>query len=201
MWLRKIFYLTILVISLLTISTKAISANEGQVDLKSTVSGRPNRCVVSSHRNITNQFTLLISCRDLSYTPTSEAIRYMVWTIPIGESDPLNAGLLDFGKGQYKVVDPFNTVFVTVETRTDVKEPEGQVIMRGNVRPYEFLDPTRPTPTQTDDEDLSEDIEITPTPTPKRGLSSTLRRSGVVISIILLGLLIGFIFVITRPRR
>lgn len=187
-----------IVVSLFILFTSNAYANEGDIKLRPVVN-HSNRCLASSHTNASKTYTVLVSCRDLNYTPTSAVISYLLWASLPTTSDPLLIGNLGFGKAQFTINVPFNSLFVTIE-QSAVRQPTGQVIMRGDVEPYEFLDPTRPTPTFAE-ELPDKDAEIQITPTPESGISGLLKRGGVVVSIILLGLLIGFIFIITRPRK
>ncbi len=190
-----------IILALTAIFVPKVYANEGDIELRSSIN-HSNRCLASSHTNSKNTFTLLVSCRNLNYTPTSQVIRYLLWASPVNSNEPLLVGDLNFGKGEFIINYPFNSLFVTIEQTGNPKSPTGQVIMRGNVEPYDFLDPTGPTPTVSEeqpDEDPQIVVEITPTP--ESGISGLLKRGGVVVSIILLGLLIGFIFIITRPRK
>jgi len=182
-------------------NANSLWASEGEIRLQSLIN-HPNRCLASSHTNVNNTFTVLVSCRDLNYTPTASAIRYLVWASPSNSTDTIRLGELSFGKAQFSVNVPFDSLFVTIETDPRVRQPVGQIIMRGVVQPYQFLDPARPTPTPSISPTPAEDLVVVEaTPTPERGISGAVKRAGVVVSIILLGLLIGFIFVITRPRR
>ncbi len=203
--MRKIFLGTIAIFAFLGIFAlaKDTYALEGITELRSTT-GESYRCYATSILMQDQNFTILVSCRDLIYPAGKTVFSYVLWAQPVEGGNPRKLGELGFGRLSAKMNEPFSSLFVTTEQNPGGK-PTGPTVMRGNVSPIGFLDrPTTPTPTSISSTTGSPQItgEITPTPqalSTSQKLSTALRRAGLAAFIALLAL-IGLVFAITRAR-
>jgi hypothetical protein len=85
-------------------------------------------------------YRVLVSCRDIIYPGGADIFNYVTWANPASGKAPIRLGEIGLGKVEFKVKEPFNTLFVTKERTENPKTPSGNVVMRGNVEVVSFLD-------------------------------------------------------------
>lgn len=179
--------------------SKPASATEGVVDLYS-LTGTDARCHALSIFSTDNQFHLLVSCRDLVYPPDTYILHYLLWATPQKGGDPLKLGELSFGKMGAKTAAPFTELYVTQESNPKVKEPTGDIILKGQVQPIQNLvQKTTPTPTPTPTEEEAEALKQAPE-TEKENRLKTLLRGMTFLPIFGIVFIILFILFLVRRK-
>jgi hypothetical protein len=191
----------IFAVFVMLLSVKFAYASEGTVELAS-VTRENYRCFASSMQMQDFHYTILVGCRNLIYPTEDSVYHYILWASPIeGNPNPIRLGPLGLGKGQFRSSRAFSALFVSTELRGDPRQP-ARVVMRGNLRPINFLETAAPAPEIVQDDDESPFPEITPIPeeqTTRERLVLGLQRAGI-ISFVALIALIGLVFVISRSR-
>ncbi len=187
-------------------SSKIARASEGTIEMRSSTR-EAYRCYASSVLMQDQNYTILVSCRELIYPAGNEVFSYVLWAQPADGSAPRRLGELGYGRLQARMNVPFTSLFVSTEANPGVGKPTGPIVMRGDVTPIRFLDrATTPTPTSINasGDTSSSDTSTTLTPTPG-GQSTTskigtaFKRAGLAALLALLAL-IGLVFAITRAR-
>ncbi len=202
----KIAKIPILILSFileLFLFAKITSASEGTIELRSTTQEK-YKCFAASLRMQNLEFEIPFSCRNLIYPVDDTIFNYVVWAQPLeAGKDPIRLGTLGLGKGKFKTKTPFSALFVTVEARGDTKTPSGKVVMRGTVKPIEFLEKEEeeiPTPSPTLSPERPQPQEEAPKVLSTREkLVLAIKRAGLAALLALAGL-IGLVFVITRSK-
>lgn len=204
--MRKIFPVLSILLLIGVLTTTNVKASEGLIELRSTT-GESYRCFAASI-GAGGQFRVPITCRDLIYPIEPGINHYVLWANRVDGGNNIKFGRLEFGQKNFNTNQSFSSMFVTAERNGDVRQPEGRVVMQGNVQPITFLDrPTTPTPvpeTQTIDEEAGngeavDKDEIVEELTTRDKLITGLKRAGIVAFFALIAL-VGLIFVITRSR-
>ncbi|MGD8744244.1 MAG: hypothetical protein PVJ52_01450 [Candidatus Woesebacteria bacterium] len=175
---------------------KQAKASEGTVDLRD-LTGRGYRCYAASVQMIDLSYRILITCRDLLYPAGDDIFNYILWGTSEEKGEVMKFGTLGFGRAEFKSSRAFTELYISTEKSTRTKEPEGPIVMRGRVRPIEFLQ--GPVTPGLDEVEPIETATPTPTPSTRERLIEGLRRAAVV-SIIALVSLGALIFVLTRKR-
>ncbi|OGM28531.1 hypothetical protein A2801_03750 [Candidatus Woesebacteria bacterium RIFCSPHIGHO2_01_FULL_41_10] len=188
------------VVAFLFASVSSVSASEGVTELRNIV-GEDSRCVAYSVLMENNKFTILLNCRDILYPGGTSILHYVVWTQPIGGGNPLRMGTVGLGKKEFATSKPFSGIFVTKESSSSPKSPQGPVMMQGNVRSSELLETrTEDRPVEINTEESTDETQ-TPSPTAEPQRSSLGTRllviGGIVAFLALFGVVL-VIFVITR---
>jgi hypothetical protein len=181
-------------------------ANEGIIEIISTTDD-VYRCWASSVRMQNQEYRIPFTCRNLIYPADDNVFNYVMWATPQNGGDTIKLGALGLGRGVFSTKRPFTNIFVTTERTRDVKTPQGNVVMRGNVEsiePFFQEGPTAtPTPTPEGEEggqEVGEGEEEQPQElTTREKFLLALRRAGIAALIALVAL-IGLIFVVTRSR-
>ncbi len=199
---------SILVMGLLFLITKTAKASEGKIELRSTTS-EDYKCLAISLRMQNLEYRIPFSCRNLIYPAGENIFNYVMWATPTSGGNTIKLGALGLGKGEFKTKSSFSDLFVTTESKKDVKTPTGSVVMRGNVESWEFLETqTSPTPTLTPapgEEQPSQESQPEEDQPQKQELSTrqklvlALQRAGIAALFALVAL-IGIIFVVSRSR-
>lgn len=205
--LLKLTFLFGTLILLFFITDKVI-ASEGHIQLKSTT-GEDYFCRASSYRMQNLEYRIPFSCRSLIYPAGENIFNYLMWATPKDGGKTIKLGVLGLGKGEFKTKTSFRELFVTTESKKDVKTPSGSVVMRGNVESWESLEsqttPTpipspEPTEEQKDGEEQKDQTpETTEQLTTRQKLVLALKRAGIAALFALVAL-IGIIFVVSRSR-
>jgi len=202
--MKKVFAFGLLAfVAFLIFSVKEVAASDGLIELRST-NGNNYRCFVASLKMQDNAYRVLVSCRNLIYPANDSVFNYILWANPVKNGQAFKLGALGLGRASFSTKTAFSNLFVTTESSSKTKTPEGQVVMRGSVTPITFLEEVT-TPTPTSEEEISpEEQKETPTETPaqlstRERLVLGLRRAGIV-SLLALVAIIGLVFVITRSR-
>lgn len=125
-----------IVIGLMALADEAL-ASEGFVKLENAQS--QTRCFVQSAMTGENKYDLVISCRDLIYPPSEDAINYALWANPLGGGNPAYIGNLGLGRRTAQVGFPFESLFVTSELSEKPKAPSIRKVLFGEVRSIEFM--------------------------------------------------------------
>lgn len=186
-----------------------ILASDGVVELRST-NDKDYRCfALSSILETTTSYTVLVTCRELIYPPEASLISYMMWANPVDGGNALRLGKLGVGKAMFKSPKAFSSLFVTTESSTTARTPQGEVVMTGTIGPISFLErPTTPTPTPTPTEEGGEDQsqangseeeKDASQLTTRQKLILGLQRAGLVALIALIAI-VGLVFVVSRSR-
>ena len=198
----KLLLIVIVSITLFTVSKSEVSASDGTFELRST-QGTDSRCYAASLMMQDGVYTVLVSCRDLIYPGEYGLVNYVLWAQPTDGSNPVNLGLLGYGKATFRSRKPFSSLFVTIEGQVGGK-PAGKEVMTGSVNPDTFLErPTTATPTPAGE--ISEPGKTSTQTQPTQPVSTrdklflALKRAGIAALIALVAL-IGLIFVVTRAR-
>jgi hypothetical protein len=191
----KFFLITSLFLALLLVVAKPVRASEGIIELKST-SGQAARCFVLSAYMADGQFSLLTVCRDLIYPSQPTALIYTLWAAPMDGGNPIKLGELGVGKILAKSKEPFTGLFVTNESNTKARQPEGPIVMQGPVQAVPFLQGVpafEPTPTLTEEEQAAQ-----PTPAKKTTADRFKSIQGVLQGVFIF-VLIGLVLVVFVP--
>jgi len=173
--------------------TKIASASEGTFELINQV-GDDARCFATSILMPNLEYEILVSCRDILYPGGTEVFSYVTWANPVDGGNPVKLGTLDLGKVQFSTKKAFGSLYVTKEVDAKVRAPEGSVVMQGSLQRITILD--NPNAVSAEKPELG-NPEASPTPAPKSSPLNVLRIGGVV-AFVLLVLILGLIFVITR---
>ena len=193
-----------IVLGMFIIITNNTYASEGIIELESQTN-EPTKCFAASLRMQNLEYRILFSCRYLIYPVDETIFNYVVWATPQSGANPVRLGVLGLGKGEFKTKTPFSSLFVTTESKKDVKTPTGRVVLRGSVEAIEFLgSEVTPTPIpDSEDLDISEDAEQPQEDqrelTTREKLVLALKRAGIAALFALVAL-IGIIFVVSRSR-
>jgi hypothetical protein len=179
-------------------------ASEGYTILTNR-GGATATCWVGSVVMQNDNYTLLFSCRDITYPGGTEVFSYVLWSNPLDGSAPIKLGNLGYGKGEFKAKKAFGTLFVTKETSTGARTPEGPVVMQGAIQPLPGLQNNNttggttqtPTASPTTNDGL---VTETPAPTtqPRTGIAKFL-TSGILAIIGLAGI-IFILFIVVRRK-
>jgi hypothetical protein len=193
----KVFFLTLFISVIAAIISRPALANEGKIELDSTI-GDNTRCFFLSGLMKDANYNLLGICRNLTYPPNSQSLFYIVWARPVDGKDPIRLGSLDVGKFQGRIDRAFSELFVTKELKADVRTPSSSVVMRGRVQSIAFLQGQAPNVTVSP-EPTPEEIQ-TPqtTPATKFKLKLPSLKTGALPAIILVAVILFVIFLIRR---
>lgn len=159
-------------------------ASEGTVELRSTI-GQESRCLATSVLMTDFNYSVIVSCRGLTYPPAVDMFSYVLWAIAIKDGKPVKLGEVGVGKVEFRTPAAFSNLFITKELNNTVKSPSEATVMQGNVQPIGFLEePTAPT---------SAIEKPSPTLTPKiatqtEELASRIRRTFLTLFIALFAL-------------
>ena len=188
-------------------------ASEGVVELGS-INGSPTRCfALSTSVNRSNNFQVLIRCRNLIYPVQPAGMFYILWSNPIGlgkDSKPVLIGDIAFGDVSFNIQNSFSSLFITKEQTQSPNQPSNERVMEGGVKPVSFLE-KEPTPTIIPSPTIKPLLTIeptpeitqtiTPTPKPKSGVTflTIMQTSGILIIVIFI--LVGIFLAINKFRR
>ena len=172
---------------------ETVKASEGTFELRNQV-GDNARCFATSVLMPNLEYEILVSCRDILYPGGTEVFSYVTWANPVDGGNPVRLGTLDLGKVQFSTKKAFGSLYVTKEIDAKVRVPEGSVVMQGSLQRITILD--NPNAVGAEKPELG-NPEASPTPAPKSSPLNVLRIGGAV-AFVLLVLIVGLIFVITR---
>ena len=186
---------------LLIFSFKLVSATEGTFELRSTDTNN-YKCFAASLQMQDLNYTILLSCRNLIFPLDETIYSYILWANPESGGNAFRIGLVNLGRGEYKVKPAFTSLFITAEQNPGVKNPTGKVVMKGSIKPITFLEKE-----VTSEEESNENAgAASPTPTPQTlkpsirdRILSGLKRAGLATGLALVAIL-GLVFVLTRPK-
>lgn len=182
-----------LALAIFVLANSTARASEGTVELRNTV-GSDARCFATSVLMEDLNYNILVSCRDILYPGGTEVFSYVTWASPTDGSNPVKLGTLDLGKVVFETKKPFLSLFVTKEIDSRVRSPQGQVVMQGSVKQIELLE--NPNSIVKEEPDMIEPT-VTPSPKPKSSIINVFRLGGVAAAVLLV-LVIGLVFVLTR---
>lgn len=194
--MKKIIYILSLSFLGLLLAATRVSASEGKTTLRNTI-GQDATCDAKSALMTDNKYTILITCRDLTYPPSVDTNAYIVWATPLNGGKPTRLGSLGYGRAEFRTSNPFASLFISrekVNTQSlgRLAEP-GTIVMRGNVD----IDPAAPPLIEEGSEE-----GITATPTPKPVTSSLISKigTGAIITIVSIVMII-IMLVIVKPFK
>lgn len=171
-----------------------VEASEGQTILTNRV-GESSTCWVGSVVMANDNYTLLFSCRNITYPGGTEVFSYILWSNPANGGNPIKLGQVGFGKGEYKTNTAFTSLFVTKEPSSSVRTPSGTIIMQGNVQQLPLpSNGSNTAPTQTEAGVPTEAPVVTPQP--RSGIAKFL-TSGILAVLGIAGI-IFVVFIITK---
>ena len=180
-----------------------VSASEGTFELRSTDDNN-YKCYAASLLMQNLNYKIILSCRNILFPVDETIFTYMLWANPSAGGKPVKIGSVGLGKGEYATKVAFASLFVTTEQNVNTKEPAGNVVMKGSIKPILFLEKEITDSSDEKTEDGEE--EISPSPTPKVSNLSTrerlitgFKRAGLATGLALVSIL-GLVFVLTRPR-
>lgn len=181
-----------------------VSASEGSFELRSTDDNN-YKCYAASLLMQNLNYKIILSCRNILFPVDETIFTYMLWANPSAGGKPVKLGSVGLGKGEYVTKIAFTSLFVTTEQNVNTKEPAGNVVMKGSIKPILFL--LEEETTESSDEKTEDgEEEISPSPTPKVSSLSTrerlitgFKRAGLATGLALVSIL-GLVFVLTRPR-
>lgn len=202
--MKTLIYSLVALVLFFSVASPAI-ASEGLVELRNRV-GEDARCFASSVLMSDQNYTILVSCRDILYPGGTEIFNYVVWATPLGGGNAFRLGTLNLGKVQFRTKTAFANLFVSKETSPNPSLPTGSIVMQGPVRPIALLVSknlnTPTTTTGTNQPELvspapGEETE-TPVPTsaPRSGVAKFL--TGGILAVLGIAGIIFLIFVITK---
>lgn len=182
----------IVALFLLALMTKSALASEGIIELRNQT-GQAARCGAYSVLMQDQQYTVLLSCRDVTYPGGTDVFSYVVWAVPVSGGNHVRLGEVGFGKASFRTRTDFSALYITQESNSRTRTPSGPVVMQGGVQRIEFLEGPAP----TSQPELGEP-ESTPVPTPQpRNIGRILAAGGILAFIAIFGVIL-VIFVITR---
>ena len=135
--MKKILVALFSIILVFIIFSSDVFASEGFIKLENSEAS--TRCFVQSAMTGANQFSLVVSCRDLIYPPSEDMIHYGLWAEPLNGGSPAYLGTLGLGRRTAEVKLPFSSLFVTAELSDKPKSPSDRRILFGEVRSIEFI--------------------------------------------------------------
>ena len=193
--MRKIAVTLGLGLAIFFLSAGQASASEGIIQLRNTIGGQ-SRCFAESVLMPDFNYTVLVSCRDLVYPVSSELLSYVLWASPIDGGSPIKLGDLSLGKVEFKTKTAFANLFATQERDNGVKNPGGPLVMRGSVEQIPLLqNPNLATEPQTSTPPL-----VTPFPSPAPSNLISKLRSGAVVTVISIFLIIVML-ILVKPFK
>lgn len=193
----------VLVFSLIVLtfmfSVNSVLASEGRFQLKNTI-GTDARCEGASVLMQDLNFHVIMSCWDIIYPGDTQVVSYVIWAQNT-DGDVDNVGTLGVGKVEFEVDEAFTRLYVTKEITNRVREPQGSIVMQGNIQDFELRSAST-TNAQFTDGDGDPNSTATPSPTiePEQSKRSPLNifRIGGAIAFLALAGIIGVVLVITR---
>lgn len=191
--MNKYLATIVLGLTILIFSGTKVQASEGLFQLDNQV-GESARCFAASVLMPDQEYNILLSCRDILYPGGTQVFSYVVWTSDAnGNVDKL--GTVDSGKKSFDTDDAFFTIFVTKEETSDVRSPQGEIIMQGPVQQIDFLNDPNYKGSTTINE-LGEP-ELTPEPIMKTKKSplNLFRIGGAIAAAVLAGMMLLVIFI------
>ena len=206
MTIKKLFSVAILTFGLMFFVNHEAKATEGTIDLV----GDNVECLTMSVETYSNQFSILMRCENLVYPPSNTGILYYAWIENLDNGKILRVGDLDYGRAVYKVNAPFKKMFVTIEGKKNPNSPSDQVVMTGQVQPFQFNNVTSQQPStitpppsdeQVTDEDSAQQIDEQSESSTSflAKITSFLLRAGIVVLVVVA--IVGIIlFVISKLR-
>jgi hypothetical protein len=186
---------------MLLISKNIVSASEGTFELRST-NQNTYRCFAASLQMQNLMYQVTVSCREIVYPVDETIYSYILWANPVDGSKPVKLGPINLGKAEFSVKPPFDSLFITNEQNPGVKDPTGDVVMKGSIKPITFLEkPGTPAPTEQPGQKgtTSPQKSTTNTQSLRDKLLTGLKRAGLASALALVAIL-GLVFVLTRPR-
>lgn len=175
------------------LSAGSVMASEGTFELRNQAGGSA-RCFATSVLMENLNYEILVSCRDILYPGGTEVFSYVTWANPVDGGSAVKLGTLGVGKVQFSTKQAFGSLFVTKETNPKVRTPGGAVVMSGNLQKITILE--NPNAVSLEQAELTQP-EVSPTPAPKTSALNVFRIGGAV-AFVLLVLVVGLVFVITR---
>lgn len=184
---------------------KNASASEGLVELRNT-QGEDARCFASSILMSDQNYSILVSCRDILYPGGTEIFNYVVWANPVSGGNAFRLGTLNLGKVSFKTKTAFSSMFVTKEKNNNPSSPSSDVVMRGTLRPIAILESKKlNVPTVTPGTNQPEMVPPSPgeelvSPTPAPTVSSGIAKflTGGILAIFGIAGIIFLLFIITK---
>ncbi len=198
MKLKTIFFAFFLFVFAGLFSHQTVSASEGVVEIKSTI-GQNSRCYALSAYLTDGNYYVLVTCRDLLYPANSTALNYTLWATPTEGDTAIKLGNLGVGKLSVKTKTPFVNLFVSQETKADIRQPSGPVVMMGNVESISFLDKPLPTPTPLKEGEEPQP-SATPTPLKKSSKLEALFKGSLFLPVVAFMGVIFFILFLIRKQ-
>jgi hypothetical protein len=189
--MKKIIFTIFFVCLFALAAPQKTHASEGTFELKNTV-GDKARCFAASVLMPNSNYNILVSCRDILYPGGTEVFSYIAWTTKLGSADSVKLGALGVGKVEFQTKEAFSSIFVTKETNSNPRSPQGTTVMKGDLQKIQLL------------EDASKAAYTpsgTPAPSPKPASNklNVLRFGGTIGIIALVGIMVG-IFLLIRSR-
>ena len=187
--------------AMLLISKDNVFASEGTFELRST-NQNIYRCFAASLQMQNLVYQVTVSCREIVYPVDETIYSYILWANPIDGSKPVKLGPINLGKAEFSVKVAFASLFITTEQNPGVKDPTGDVVMKGSIKPITFLEkPGTPAPSEKPGEEGTTSPEQTTTnqTSVRDRLITGLKRAGLASALALVAIL-GLVFVLTRPR-
>lgn len=183
----------VLLVMVAVLGVRSAKASQGQFELRNQV-GEDARCYAVSGLMQNLDYKILFLCQDILYPGGTSVVNYVVWANPVDGGSPIRLGTLDLGRVELSTKKAFSSLFVTKEEDARVRSPQGQVVMQGGLQRITLLD--NPNAASLEKSELGEP-EASPIPTPKSSPLNVLRIGGAVAFVLLI-LIVGLIFVITR---
>lgn len=138
------------------------SAHEGRF----TLTGQVTCEGISVWRD--QRYQILGRCEGLNYPYSEQIDEYNLWIAPVDATAPVRLGPVDKGIFQGSTNKQFNRIFITAESDGSSRTPSNLTIVDGNVKGFDFGEPTIQKPTS---------IPTLATSTPVSAAASTNRLS------------------------
>lgn len=202
--MKRFIYSLIAFVLFLFVATPAL-ASEGLVELRNRV-GDDARCFAASILMPDQNYSIVVSCRDILYPGGTEIFHYVVWETPLNGGNAIRLGTLNLGKVEFKTKNAFTSLYVTKEKSTNPNSPSGEIIMQGSLRPIALLETkklnTPETTPGTNQPEIvppspGEEMESpVPTSAPQTGVAKFL--TGGILAIFGIAGIIFLLFIITK---
>jgi len=178
----------------LLIVAMPVSASEGEAYLRNQ-DNTNGRCRAYSVLMSDLQYSVLMTCRDITYPGDANQFNYVVWAEPTNGGNPERLGTLGVGKVELETRNPFNRLFVTLESSSRPRTPSTEVVMSGNLEQYDF---GQPKPTQNPTSSAQPSSSPQATASSNSSLFSRLFAIQNIIAFLGVVLLLVLVFILTR---
>lgn len=200
--MKKIGFAIFLFVLTIVFTKSASASLAGEFELRSTDSNE-YYCFAYTQPLQNHVYKVLITCENIVFPVDDTIFTYVLWANTEDGGTPIRLGSIGLGVAEFSTKSRFTSLFITTEENAAAKVPSGEVVMKGSIKPIQFLERGG----EGESEEVSTDEnETSPSPTPTAQKSSIrdrlltgLKRAGLASGLALVAIL-GLVFILTRPR-